>query len=240
MESLDSLRRHIDVLKRGVCLSDIGPEAADKLKSLFRLSDDALRSIISHQIWERLYFPEMKKRYGEVGDAYSETFEWIFEDDPKKHQKALEGKILYTKWLESRDGVFHITGKPGAGKSTLMRFVYKHERTKELLKSWAAGRKLVIAKFFFWRPGSDMQNSITALLQTLLYEVLGQCLDLVPAVFPKQWEQVEALPRPLQTTVGLHLDSDEISDAFDRLVENRNRLEKRCFFLFIDGLDEFS
>jgi hypothetical protein len=70
---------------------------------------------------------------------------------------------LQGEWLEAGDGVFHVSGKPGAGKSTLMKFIFRNPRTKDLLTRWAAGRKLVFGKFFFWKPGSDMENSILAM-----------------------------------------------------------------------------
>jgi len=234
---LASLRRHISLLERGVTLSSIGEEAVDQLAGLLKLSHSALDSITAHRILSSLSFPEMHRRYGSVSKTHSETFQWIFEDEPDKKPKALEGKTLFTNWLMYGDGVFHIAGKPGAGKSTLMRFVYKSKETRNLLGTWAAGRKLVMGKFFFWKPGGDMENSTTALLRTLVYDVLQQCPDLVPHVFPKQWDQVRDLP--WQTQVELLLDGDEIGAAFDRLVENRNLYEERCFFYMIDGLDEF-
>lgn len=235
-DELASLQRHVRALRQGVTLSHIGGEVAAQLTSLLRLSDSALNSITSHRILNHLSFPEMHRRYGLVGKAYSETFEWIFEELPQKEQKALRGRTLFREWLESRNGIFHIAGKPGAGKSTLMKSICKHEQTKQLLESWAEGRKLVVGKFFFWRLGSKMENSITALLQTLLYEALEQCTDLIQDVLPQQWSRVEALP--WQAPVNLHLDDDEIRDAFDRLLDHRNLHEKRCFCLFIDGLDE--
>jgi hypothetical protein len=236
-DDLTSLQKHVAALRHGVSLANLGPEAEAQLASLFKLSDGALNSITSHRILNSLSFPEMHRRLDRVGKAYSETFEWIFEDEPQKQRKALEGRMLFTKWLESGNGIFHIAGKPGAGKSTLMKFLYKHPHTTDLLDHWAAGRKLVLGKFFFWKPGFEMENSVTGLLRTLLYETIEQCPELASSVFPRQWSQVEALP--WQAPVELHLDGDEIREAFTRLMENRNLPERRCFCFFIDGLDEF-
>lgn len=171
-----------------------------------------------------------------VGKAYSETFEWIFEDNPKKNEKALRGKMLFTQWLESGDGIFHIAGKPGCGKSTLMKFVAKHDRTWDLLDTWASGRKLVFGKHFFWRPGGYLENSIPGLLRTLLYDILQQCLDLVPFIFPQKWDYAKDIPP--QAPINLQFDEDELIDAFKQLFNNRNLYADRCFFIMIDGLDE--
>jgi hypothetical protein len=102
--------------------------------------------------------------------------------------------MLFTEWLKGGDGIFHVSGKPGAGKSTLMRFIFRNPRTKDFLARWAAGRKLVFGKFFFWKPGSDMENSIPAMLRTLIYDTLQQCPELTEAVFPQHWAQVHLVP----------------------------------------------
>ncbi|KAI0451741.1 hypothetical protein F5B21DRAFT_485965 [Xylaria acuta] len=234
---LASLQKNVGALQKGVTLSHLGTETEAKLASLLELSDSALDSIASHRILNCLSFPEMHRRYSQVGKAFSETFEWIFEEKPQKDERALRGSSRFKEWLESGSGIFHIAGKPGAGKSTLMKFLYKHERTKQHLESWAEGRRLVVGKFFFWRPGPEMENSITAMVRTLLYEVFEQCPELVQRAFPRQWSLVRKLP--WQATVQLNFEGDEIRDAFNRLLEHRNRGEKRCFCLFIDGLDEF-
>ncbi|KAI1215199.1 uncharacterized protein F4807DRAFT_25603 [Annulohypoxylon truncatum] len=233
-----ALRQHILELENGVTLTDIGEEAANKLAGLLKLSSDSLALIKSHSILEALSFPKMHQRYEAVGKAHSETFDWIFQDNPERSPKALQGKILFTNWLSSGKGVFHIAGKPGSGKSTLMKFIYKHKKTKDLLNSWAAGRKLIQGKHFFWRPGEDnLEHSIVGLLQTLLCDVLEECPKLVPLTFPKQWAAIKDLPHPILAKI--RFDWEDIHEAFDRLIDNRDLFETRCFFFMIDGLDEY-
>ena len=43
----------------------------------------------------------------------------------------------FVTWLLHGDGIFHISGKLGSGKSTLMKFLCHHELTKKLLQQWA-------------------------------------------------------------------------------------------------------
>ncbi|KAI1411798.1 hypothetical protein F5Y13DRAFT_200449 [Hypoxylon sp. FL1857] len=232
-----ALRRHIALLEDGVILSSIGKEAADQLANIFQLSSSALDATRSHQILESLSFPETHQRYATTGRAFSETFEWIFEDNPDKSLKALDGKTLFTNWLQYGHGIFHVAGKPGSGKSTLMKFLCKHKKTKSILDSWAAGRQLITGKHFFWHPGKYMEKSITGLLRTLLYDVLQQCVDLVPHVFPQQWVYLKGLP--WHASVEHRFEDNDLKDAFNRLIENRNLFKDRCFFFMIDGLDEF-
>ncbi|KAI1089456.1 hypothetical protein F5B19DRAFT_504743 [Rostrohypoxylon terebratum] len=237
-----ALRRHILQLEQkveeGFTSKNIGEDAADQFARLIKVSSESVISIKSRQILESLSFSKLHQRYGTVLKAHMETFNWIFQNDPDKSPKALQGKILFSKWLSSGNGIFHIVGKPGSGKSTLMKFIYQHQETKNLLNSWAAGRKLILSKYFFWKPGGDtLEHSISGMLQTLLYDVLNQCPQLVPCVFPHQWAQVKDLPVFASTKV--HFDPDDYRNAFDLMIDNRDVLENRCFFFMVDGLDEY-
>jgi hypothetical protein len=209
-----------------------------QLCKLLQVSDTALQAVIQHHILNSLSFGEMHRRFDTVGHASHKTFEWILEDrsksNPEIKPKAM--KSPFRNWLISGNGVFHIAGKLGSGKSTLLKFLKKHHRTTELLEIWAAGRQLVIGTFFFWKPGTAMENSIHGLVRTLLYDVLKQCPELISLVFPDQWQEVQGLP--WQASVQLHLDPDQIYDAFRRLIDCRNSTKFRCFCFFIDGLDE--
>lgn len=40
-------------------------------------------------------------------------------------------------WLSSGDGIFHISGKLGSGKSTLMKYLCDHPQTRIELEKWA-------------------------------------------------------------------------------------------------------
>jgi len=64
-----------------------------------------------------LKFPEMHERENHITARYSETFEWIFD---AKSDKPWDS---FPEWLRSGNGVFWISGKAGAGKSTLMKFL---------------------------------------------------------------------------------------------------------------------
>jgi hypothetical protein len=53
------------------------------------------------------------------------------------HKHLLQSGMLFIEWLASGDGIFHISGKLGSGKSTLMKYLYKHPRTRRELAKWA-------------------------------------------------------------------------------------------------------
>lgn len=151
----------------------------------------------------------------------------------------IAAKSLLQGWLASGSGVFHISGKPGAGKSTLMKLLFNHPQTRKFLEEWAGDRELVLVPFFFWNSGRELQKSLQGLYRSLLFHVLTQCPALIPELFPDQWK------RALSTTAAnSSLDSTMfrapiIKEAFDRLMETPISSDRLAFCFFIDGLDEY-
>jgi type II secretory ATPase GspE/PulE/Tfp pilus assembly ATPase PilB-like protein len=43
----------------------------------------------------------------------------------------------YLSWLQEGRGIFHVAGKLGSGKSTLMKFLFNHPETRRQLLTWA-------------------------------------------------------------------------------------------------------
>lgn len=98
-------------------------------------------------------------------------------------------------------------------------------------------RKLVFASFFFWKPGTLLQKSLSGLYRSLLHDVLNSCPELIPMLLLDQWNEAKSMPWQVQTQ--LQLGTKDIKAAFTRLRENQNLYEKHCFCYFIDGLDEY-
>lgn len=135
-------------------------------------------------------------------------------------------------WLERDHGIFHISGKPGSGKSTLMKYLCQHRRTKDHLKAWAGDKNLSIGEFFFWRPGSALQKSLKGIIRGLLHCVLSEAPDLIPIVFPAQWEESMFNDK-------LHIEHHECQQGFNLLTSMNAHARNHKFAFFIDGLDEF-
>ncbi|KAI0838352.1 hypothetical protein F5Y06DRAFT_296426 [Hypoxylon sp. FL0890] len=130
----------------------------------------------------------------------------------------------------SRGDIFRIAGKPGAGKSTLMKFICESEATLEHLKAWSGEKHLICAKAFFWRLGDDEQKSFSGLVNCLLHQILKAAPELIPFVFPSVWDSGSTKPIPFDPTAR---------QAFDRLLGSGKVFEKHKVIFFIDGLDEF-
>jgi hypothetical protein len=141
----------------------------------------------------------------------------------------------FLEWLRSGDGIYHISGKAGSGKSTLMKFLCQNPRLRSELKEWAGDKKLVFANFFFWASGDKLQRSLEGLYRSLLFEILNQCPELIWEVFPDQWAKVKS---NLTRWEGMPFSLSELKHALEILITKCSFRHHR-FFFFIDGLDEY-
>lgn len=86
----------------------------------------------------------------------------------------------FSNWLSSTDVIYWISGKPGSGKTTLVKYILFHERTRKYLDIWSPG--CMIISHYFWRPGSWMQKSLQGLYYSLLHQLLGGSVTALNAV----------------------------------------------------------
>jgi len=124
------------------------------LLELLGLSESACKAVAQQHIRKSLAFPDMRGRFETVETAHYETFRWIFEAGPKQQsntedsihmldnwsdndQAVWKAGELFTIWLKSGSGIFHVSGKLGSGKSTLMKFLCEHPDTTAKLTEWA-------------------------------------------------------------------------------------------------------
>lgn len=175
-----------------------------------------------------LQFDEIAERQGRIMKAFQTTFEWIYQKPGPD-----EDWSSFVDWLENGEETYWITGKPGSGKSTLMKFLQNDKKTKEHLHIWSNEHRLVTAGFYFWNSGTELQMSTLGLLRSLIYLVFQQCPDLIPFLCPERWEALylidNAEPRPWTTLELRELLLRFSSDDFSHM----------RFFFIIDGLDEF-
>ncbi|RYP60263.1 hypothetical protein DL770_010028 [Monosporascus sp. CRB-9-2] len=123
---------------------------ADKATSLQKEKADCLHS---------LCFPNIDVRRDDIAHAYPHTCEWLFHTTE------------FREWRERTDlpthkGVLWIKGKPGAGKSTLMKHTLRHCQK-------VFGDRLIVAYFFNAR-GDGLEKSLLGMLRSILYQLLSQ------------------------------------------------------------------
>ena len=177
---------------------------------------------------ESLRFAEMTDRHHRIVEAHEKTFQWLFLPDNANQQKWTD----FPEWLEGESTLYWVTGKPGSGKSTLMKYIYGDKRTMDHLKTWAAGVPLVTAAFFFWNSGTRMQMSEVGFLQSILSQVLTERPALIPCILPERWEIYDLFGHDESIW-----SEPELQRAFRLLAREEAPEAKFCFF--IDGLDEF-
>ncbi|KAF2262909.1 hypothetical protein CC78DRAFT_618133 [Lojkania enalia] len=176
------------------------------------------------EVLENLQFTAMFDRYHAIPEAHLKTFEWIFHPNlfPQTDPRST---VAFKQWLLSDNGVFWVCGKPGSGKSTLMRYLCDCQQTKQYLTTWAGKDRLVAVSFYFWTAGSELQRSQRGLLRHLLFEILREHPDLTEILFTDK----DKYPH-------VSLSLPDLYSALQRL-KSLPSTTKFCFFL--DGLDEY-
>lgn len=149
--------------------------------------------------------------------------------DPETRRRQEAATSVREFLLHSQPTLF-IAGNPGCGKSTFLKYVANHHITKGKLLEWADTCKLVVIKHFFWRSDNNQQNSIEGFFRSVLYQVLGQCPELIPDVFPNESGRSTS-------SDAVEFLATETEDAFTRLLR-LDTAGRYSFCCFIDGLDE--
>ncbi|KAJ5381213.1 uncharacterized protein N7496_003641 [Penicillium cataractarum] len=174
-------------------------------------------------VMRSLRFDGMELRRSQVTEAHKRTYSWAYISD-------------FSEWMVSEDPLFWISGKPGSGKSTLMKYLASSPDTSDHLRKWAGTRNLVIIDYFFWINGTDLHRSQEGLLRSLLFDIFRKCPELIETTFPEQWND----------SLNLNYDFNELSMPWSRreLLSGLQKITQQtassnAFCIFIDGLDEY-
>ncbi|KAH6976239.1 hypothetical protein BKA56DRAFT_618167 [Ilyonectria sp. MPI-CAGE-AT-0026] len=195
------------------------------------LSVEGLNSVIC----ESLRFDSMDNREETITKTFNCTFQWVFDRVPQISTEGLSMWSSLPDWLEGNSGLpYWITGKPGSGKSTMMKFILNHPALNRHLKIWSQGSALYKIKYYAWKPGFEMGRSADGLLRTLLHQMLVINPKLTPQLCPRRWSLFHATR---ESAMFPPWSSWELEESFSRLLAYS--LGKFHIVLFIDGLDEF-
>ena len=111
-----------------------------------------------------LSFDQMDSRQSTIKSAYSTTCEWLLQHP------------AYVDWMDpdklhQHRGFLWINGKPGAGKSTLMKFAHAYaDRERPEIE--------ILVSFFFNARGDELERSIIGMYRALLFQLLNKAADL--------------------------------------------------------------
>ncbi|KAI0108546.1 hypothetical protein GGR51DRAFT_558856 [Nemania sp. FL0031] len=142
---IDSLSRDVENLRLEVQRRSVDSEDSiaftgtdirllkDRMASLTEAEDN----MFADRIVASLNYASRPVRHDSVPQAHKNTFQWAFDS-------------RLSKWFSSGSGTFWVSGKPGSGKSTFMKFIARHSQTKDLLTRWAGSADIlaVVVHFF--------------------------------------------------------------------------------------------
>lgn len=188
---------------------------------------------IEEAILESLAFPSMDDRGTMVPTSYGDTFRWLFQQESDYNHN----RVGFHKWLRAdTSSIYWITGKPGSGKSTLMKYITQHPSLGHHLRRWAGRLEPLWAGYYFWDAGSNpLQKSRAGMMMTLLYHLLRKKRSLLPTVARRRWTLYSVLGNTLFTAPPWTWE--ELYETFSRVAAESGRAFRLA--LFIDGLDEF-
>ena len=172
------------------------------------------------RLLESLRYENMNLRQNQVEERYDETFEWIFSQDGDHPSCSLP------QWLKEGEGIYWVSGKPGSGKSTFMKFLCDDPRTQEFLQFWH--EQTLVLSFYIWKSGSIGQRSSKGLLTSLLYQLLAKNMQMSHRLF----KEYPALKMK-------HTNADWSIKEATEVLHLVLTVANKPLCLLLDGLDEF-
>ncbi|KAH7325656.1 hypothetical protein B0I35DRAFT_493569 [Stachybotrys elegans] len=184
------------------------PTDDDALKERQRLPEERRQRLL-----KSLDFPQIDARKTNIGSTYARTCRWLLTHP------------AYLEWLEpakqsQNHGFLWMRGKPGAGKSTMMKFAYLNTKKKYENPSTA------VASFFFNARGDYLEKSIAGMYRSLLMQLFTSFSDLQSGL-----DDTDIVPRNQQGCPDLSVLKELLRSAV-------MTLGQRSFTCFIDALDE--
>ena len=222
--SIQSARRWFDFRPRR--LASLYPPSSDSNQTL------ASEILTAADCLKSLHFPSFALRQDTARDALPGTFEWIWQAKDS----------CFKKWIQSGSGIFWISGKPGSGKTTLVKylianrgqieqfqtFLYSENQVNQAIQKPRVDRDLILAAHFFDHEGEHLAHSVTGLLRSLLFQLLRARPQLFEVILPRYEEM-----KRFHTAIAWSYQ--DLNVAFTTMLRH-----PKCgpVMFFIDALDE--
>ncbi|KAL0780932.1 hypothetical protein CaCOL14_002267 [Colletotrichum acutatum] len=160
------------------------------------------------ELLDSLKFDQIGKRHANIKANHARTCEWLL-----NHPEYTAWKD--TKKYKQHHGFLWMKGKPGAGKSTIMKFALDR----------ASGRTI---SFFFNARGESLEKTTLGMYRSLLHQLLRALPDLQVLL-----DTTVISPSDQQGITAWDLETTQV--LFRRAIQN---LRQRPLTCFIDALDE--
>ncbi|KAK0728285.1 hypothetical protein B0T26DRAFT_848594, partial [Lasiosphaeria miniovina] len=165
---------------------------------------------------ESLRFDQIDARQLTIKRAHIKTCTWLLQ------------KSEYLDWLDptklgEHHGFLWIKGKPGAGKSTLMKFAVASARRKM--------KETTIISFFFNARGDELEKSTTGMYRSLLLQLLER--------YPALQDVFDTLGLVSWNGACLKWTVESLKALFEQAVLGLGKSPLACFIDALDECDEY-
>lgn len=172
-----------------------------------------MKELKKKALMESLRFNQPDARQRTIGNAHSKTCEWLLRNPE------------YLDWLDPNNfdqhhGFLWIKGKPGTGKSTIMK--YALNSYKKTVKD------TIVISFFFNARGEELEKSTLGTYRSLLHQLLEARPDLQDTI--ASLEIVHSV-----TSADFQWSIALLESVLEEAIQGLGRVSITCF---IDALDE--
>ena len=157
-------------------------------------------------------FVGMDNREASIAQPSKNTCQWLYKDE------------LYLWWITEPNRILWLKGKPGSGKSTLMKSLYATRR------KLVAHDSTVLLMFFFNARGAPVEKTLLALYTKMMHDLVCQ----VPA-FLCEFLLLSTRRRCDRASCGTNWQLSQLADTFHDFI---GRKQSHKVEILIDALDE--
>jgi ankyrin repeat protein len=164
------------------------------------------------EIMSSLHFKQRNAHLVTLKSAQAKTCRWMLKS------------VLYRDWMEAEKldqhrGFFWIKGKPGAGKSIMMKFLFSE--AKRTMKG------SLVLSFFFNARGEGFEKSTAGLYRSLLLQLLEKV--------PETWRIFDHYGISVETFQNIGWQNETLRELFGLSLQQLGNQRVVCF---VDALDE--
>ncbi|KAF7527322.1 hypothetical protein G7054_g10526 [Neopestalotiopsis clavispora] len=191
-----------------------------------------------------LKFPGLNQRYNKLRPAHSKSFQWLLGDhsikthesshDEPKYLKALRAETFgdFQNWLrnEPDSKLYWVSGKPGAGKSTLMKYLFNQIEKTNVIDS-----PYLVLHHFFWLGTTNERskhNDMEGMFMTILCQLLEQDIPGISLASTL----IQNIPRISQKDHHTDWSLSELKDTTQQALQLIS--SRYSIYLLLDALDE--
>ena len=192
--------------------------------------DSEMRNNPMQQLLDALSFPQRLYRFTTIEPAYRQTCQWLFETPE------------YTRWRnhdlrQLHHGILWLKGKPGAGKSTIIKHALEHTSAM-----YPDERNIY---FFFNARGDKLEKCTEGLYRSLLHQIARDVPSLLRSIHTETVKDYSSTGWPLGLLRSLFREaalrlasSTKLNCYVDALDEGEDEDQIRDMVAFFEELSE--